>query len=286
MALDPLEPFDPGTASAPPPATNLTAQAGVAAAPEEPLIFAGWTSYGDQTGGDYRETGGVTPPKMPTWLTIGQFMSRFDNSDREEFLQIRNLMIAAGIVPPGADSFSVRNAFESLLGNVAMMSAQGVKMSPMGYVKNLIRMNGIDPSEVGSGENYGLDPDDQPFTGTKTQVSRSISDVPEGEAWAMLQSNLSRMLGRDPSDQEVRDFAFRMNQLAAENPAITKTIGKFKDGELVSTTTKQVDSGFTERDLQREAYETAQNDPIYAEYQAATTYFNAAQQALGAIGQT
>ena len=128
--------------------------------------------------------------------------------------------------------------------------------------------------------NGGEDPDN--FTHVST--SKSVQDISEGEAWSTLQSNLSRMLGRDPSDQEVRDFTHRMNTLAARNPAISKTISTYKDGRLTNSTTKEVESGFTADDMAMTAYENAQSDPEYGAFQAATTYYNSAIQALGAIG--
>lgn len=121
--------------------------------------------------------------------------------------------------------------------------------------------------------------------GSRTTVNKSVAHITEGEAWTSLQQTLSNMLGHDPSDQEVRDFAYRMNQLAAENPAISKTITQYKAGEAVSSSTN-TEGGFGAADVAQEAYEKAQNDPEYAEYQSATTYYNAALSALGAIGQT
>lgn len=124
--------------------------------------------------------------------------------------------------------------------------------------------------------------DDENFTHVST--SKTVQDISEGEAWATLQSNLSRMLGRDPSDQEVRDFTHRMGQLAARNPAISKTISTYKDGRLTNSTTREVDSGFTADDMMKNAYDTAQADPEYGAFAAASTYYNAAVSALGAIG--
>ena len=128
--------------------------------------------------------------------------------------------------------------------------------------------------------NGGEDPDN--FTHVST--SKSVQDISEGEAWSTLQSNLSRMLGRDPSDQEVRDFTHRMNSLAARNPAISKTISTYKDGRLTNSTTREVESGFTADDMVMDAYESAQSNPEYGAYQAASTYFNSAMSAMGAIG--
>lgn len=140
----------------------------------------------------------------------------------------------------------------------------------------------LDLIEREDGVANGGPEDDENFT--STSIHKSIQDISEGEAWSTLQSNLSRMLGRDPSDQEVRDFTHRMNSLAARNPAISKTISTYKDGRLTNSTTNEVDSGFTADDMAMNAYENAQADPEYGAFQAGATYFNAAMSALGAIG--
>lgn len=123
----------------------------------------------------------------------------------------------------------------------------------------------------------------QPFTGNKTTTSRSVSELSDGQAWSVIQSTLQRMLGRDPSDEELRNFTYRMGQAAAHNPSITKTISHYKEGELTGTNS-HTSGGFTMDDAMQAAYNKAQNNPDYAEYQAATTYFNAALSALGPIG--
>ena len=120
-------------------------------------------------------------------------------------------------------------------------------------------------------------------SGTRTSTSKSIAHVTEGEAWSSLQQTLSQMLGHDPSDQEVRDFTYRMNQLAAANPSISKTIAKYKAGDVTSSSTT-TEGGFSGADVAQAAYQKAQGDPDYAEFQAGTTYYNAALSALGAIG--
>lgn len=121
------------------------------------------------------------------------------------------------------------------------------------------------------------------FSGTYSQTQKTINEISQGDAWASLRQTVSNMLGRDPEDQEVRDFAYRMNNLAARNPSIAKTTASYQDGRMVSATTRS-NPGFTANDVARGAYDEAQDDPDYAEYQSATTYFNSALAALGAIG--
>lgn len=121
------------------------------------------------------------------------------------------------------------------------------------------------------------------FTGTHSSVQKTVSEISQGDAWASLRQTTQQLLGHDPSDQEVRDFAYRMNSLAARNPTISKTTGTYADGALTNSTTK-TSGGFTANDVQQHAYDDAQNDPDYAEFQSASTYFNAALSALGEIG--
>lgn len=121
-------------------------------------------------------------------------------------------------------------------------------------------------------------------TGKVKSVHKTISDISEGDAWQAMRSTMQQLLGRDPSDDELRDFTHRMNILSAQNPSISTTITDYGDGSGDVSATTRTKSGFTAGDLAKAAYDDAQDDEGYAEYQAATTYFNAAQQALGQIG--
>lgn len=272
------DPFDPGVvpaAPAPAPAATNMFSGGAGAPSQEPMVFVGYQDY-------TRYNAGRDEPvtdKRPRFMPISQFIAGMSSMDREEFLKLRNLLIAAGVVGTTASFLDVEAAMEQIAVRTATSSS---RMSPLGYVKNLARMNGFDPGEIGSDPDFGGESQDL-FTGKQTQTSRSISEITEGQAWASIQGTLQQMLGRDPTDQELRDFTYRMNRMAADNPTITRTIQQYKDGELDSTTSR-TRGGFTAADMAQEAYDQAQNDPEYAEFQAATTYFSALQSALGAIG--
>lgn len=116
-----------------------------------------------------------------------------------------------------------------------------------------------------------------------TQTSRSVATITHGDGWSALQNTLSRMLGRDPTDEETRDFVGRMNYLAAKNPTIT-TSTTSGIGSAHQSTSSHTKSGFNSNDVLENAYSDAQANKDYAEYQSATTYYNAALSALGAIG--
>jgi hypothetical protein len=213
----------------------------------------------------------------PSELTKAQTVTRALNQpylwDEEELDSAMKRMQDAGLDVKSFDD--VNSVWQSLVERAAktFTISEGEKKVTPWDVLDLIERE----DEAANG---GEDPEN--FTHVST--SKSIQDITEGEAWSVLQSNLSRMLGRDPSDQEVRDFTHRMNTLAARNPAISKTISTYKDGRLTNSTTREVESGFTADDMMMDSYEQAQANPEYGAFQAASTYYNAAVSALGAIG--
>lgn len=203
-------------------------------------------------------------------LTLQQASNLPYTWDEEEVSEAMEKMKAAGMT---VDSFdSLVDNWGALVYRAAMtysLSEGKRKVSPW----DVLDLYKDESKRLGTG----------PFTGDKTMVSRNVTEITEGEAWSNIQSTLSQMLGRDPSDQETRDFTYRMNKLAARNPSISKTVTSYKAGEATGSST-HTDPGFTNADMAKEAYDTAQADPDYAEYQSATTYFNATLSALGPIG--
>jgi hypothetical protein len=235
--------------------------------PENPTQFD--TPQGLREGNDATAAGELTKAQ-----TVTRALNQPYLWDEEELDSAMKRMQDAGLDVKSFDD--VNSVWESLVERAAktFTISEGEKKVTPWDVLDLIERE----DEVANGSAI----DDENFTHTST--SKSIQDISEGEAWATLQSNLSRMLGRDPSDQEVRDFTHRMNGLAARNPSISRTVSTYKDGRLSNSTTREVDSGFTADDMAMTSYEDAQANPEYGAFQAATTYYNSAVSALGAIG--
>lgn len=208
-------------------------------------------------------------------MTVLQAKNMPVNWDEDEMAEAIKKMRAAGLDVTTFEQ--VNAAWGSLVDRAALTYAASNgerKLTPWDALelrKSEAAAAGIDLSAQG------------PFTGNKTQVQRSVSEVSEGEAWSVMQRTVSEMLGRDPSDDELRDFTYRMNGMAAKNPSISKTVTSYKNGDPTSSST-HTDPGFTSADMAQNAYEDAQDDTDYAEYQSASTYFNAALSALGPIG--
>lgn len=305
MADNDLPVFDPGVASGY--STNLLGTAGQAAPEAEPQIFVGYKRVATPFDPDLRigpggqggqETGST---RQEILLTPTQLLSAFDKFDREDFLKFRNLFIAAGIVSAGADPLTVRSAYAALLSDVADMATKGIRVSPMGYVKNLIRMNGLDPSKVGAKENYDPLAEKEDPLEPWTKTSKSVYDLDPEDARATLESAITAKLGRAPTAEEIQDFINAAQHAAQKNPTtMTATFtpgGTDMTGESTSQTTSggvttqlsangttviTENQGFSAEDVARMAEKRAMAAPDYAGYQAVSTYFPALMQMLGA----
>lgn len=240
-------------------------------------------------GDPLRTSGG----KTPILLTRTQLLSAFDQFSRKDYLRFRNLFIAAGLVSPEADAPTVRSAYASLLGEAEDMQAGGAMVSPMTLVKNLIRMNGLDPKKIGADEDYMKAVTDS--AKPQSQSTTTVYDLAPEDAKSILEQAIEQKLGRAPTPEEVEDFIAAAQTRAENNP--TRVTQKFipgqaggegdevtvqrEGGQVVGTTVTNVNEGFDEADVARMAEETAEAAPDYASYQAVSQYFPALVQALG-----
>jgi hypothetical protein len=128
------------------------------------------------------------------------------------------------------------------------------------------------------------------FTGQRTtDVTKTVNDLDKGAVWSKISDAMTQLMGRAPTDRELRDFSYRMNQMAAADPQITKTITDYQNGVRQGSQSEIVQAGFSpstslmKEDLQQQATNYAKAQPDYGAYQAAVPLYNAAIQAVGAI---
>ena len=213
-------------------------------------------------------------------LTIQQAVNLPYGWDSKKVAETIKKMNKAGLNVSGFDDMV--NVWGNLVARASMMYAYSEgqnKVTPWD-VLSMYGKEGVAAGLIGKDGSQI-----SPLAGTThTSITKTVSDITQGDAWSALQGTLSQLLGRDPTDRETRDFAYRMNSLAAKNPTISKSVTHY-DQNGDPTTNTSTKGGFSAQDMAQSAYEQAQQDPNYAEYQSATTYYNAALQALSAIGQ-
>lgn len=97
----------------------------------------------------------------------------------------------------------------------------------------------------------------------------------------MVNSQLTNLLGRRATDDEVDEFVGTLNSYERDNPTVQKTTDTYKEGELVDS--KNVSrGGVSDSDVNGMIEEDAMALPEYGAYQAATTYYDAFRAAIGA----
>jgi len=213
----------------------------------------------------------VTRYKNKYNTVLGQLQS-FDSFTHKQFLQLRNMMAAAGFVSPDAAPVETRSAYAAMLVN---MSQEGIALTPQDYLKNLIRMSGKNPNNLGgSGKRKKW---------KQVNTQRTIYELDSTDAKQMMTQAMQQYLGRDPTKEEIADFRNAINTEAEDDPSVTRSTTKYRKGGLRSTTTREVlDSGFDENDAAQAAIDEAKESPGYGEYQAVSTYFPVVESLLNA----
>lgn len=113
-------------------------------------------------------------------------------------------------------------------------------------------------------------------------VATSVEEVSDGDAWAMLTSVAAGALGREPTHEEVRRFAYRANRIAAENPTTVTTTSRTNPETGRTRTNSETEQGFSSNDLAHMAEDEFEDTPE-AYQQASATYAGALISALDSV---
>lgn len=119
------------------------------------------------------------------------------------------------------------------------------------------------------------------FTGAKTQTDKSVDLTDPATAQAMVHDILSAQLGRRARPEEVSAFTAVLNNAERANPVTTTSTTNYVEDEAVSQSSTS-SGGLSAAGGQELLTQQAMAKPEYGAYQAATTYFNVLQQAIGA----
>jgi hypothetical protein len=116
---------------------------------------------------------------------------------------------------------------------------------------------------------------------TTTSVEKSFTEVDDLDARAAAEDAYSALLGRAPKGKEASAIHAALQAYAQSHPSIVKRTVT-DDGEGNVTAKTRTSGGMSAAAASQLVEDEVKGRPGYGEYQAATTYFNALQQALGA----
>jgi len=158
-------------------------------------------------------------------------------------------------------------------------------MSPMdllaGYVKansnggNWVKQGDFEVNPL-TGERRYVGPQFKTTTATNTNLTDPAT------ARAIATQLFQQLLGRDPGKGDISSFASALAQSEIQNPSQTTTTTQYDKTTGDATNTSSVNvGGMTDQGRAQLAQDQIKKKPEYANVQAATTYMNALQQAVG-----
>ena len=231
---------------------------------------------GKFTQGGRFTVGGPSPTDLS--ITADVAMSAFLDMDPQERNEFKDKALKSGLLRMGEDGYvsdaEVFSAWQKATGAAADYNATKGKdkwISPWEAVDRL----GISGA---AGKNGGYDPF-KPRTTTQTTKRDFTSGSGLGNIMGTMREIFRSEMGREPTEDEVKVYAAITQKAYDANPEVqksTSTTGPDGNTSVVQSASGGIDVGETLLDQVR-------NDPERDAFQAGSTYFEAAMQALGAI---
>lgn len=221
-----------------------------------PVLTARGKSYGPVAGRAGGSPGDKTEKQSDAILKIYK-----DDAFRSK---IADQMIAAGLIAPtqSNDLGAIADAWAKVVGQAAQFYQAGNARTP----EEVIGMINVQKKAKAAAV-----PTVQTFDSTEAQT---FTDAP-----TQIRGVLQKMLGRDPSPEEMQSYQAGLTSAAQANPTTSHTVlNTDAQGNQVSNTTKG--GGIDPTEV---LGQLSQADPEYGAYQASTTYMDALKSAIGAF---
>jgi hypothetical protein len=218
------------------------------------------------------EEGGPVAGDVPDTTTVGAAVNQPYLWDEDKVHDVMVKMRKSGLKV---------DTFEDMVGAWQMLVTRASRAFTLSHGKK--EVTPWDVLSTVKKENVDAGLLDKDGNVVQTQVQKSVADISDADAWATLRTSMTAMLGRKPTDQEVTDFASTLNARAAKDPSVTTTTTTTNSDTGNSTSESNTEGGFTSNDAQRAAIDQLEGTDEFAQYQSATTYFNALNAALGEV---
>lgn len=233
------------------------------------------------------KSGVLKPVQEPDQVKpLSQALGEFYRWTDQERAQWGSYLAQIGFIDPeDADDYTtLLKAWQEVVQEGANFTAAGKKADPWAVARILAGTDN-DPGNPGGGRTRAGR--ERGFTGSRTATStNSQVDLTDPEtAKALVNSTLSKFLGRNASDEEINAFTATLNAAERANPAqaVTTTTDTFDDGvQTGSTSSTTTSGGLSAAGKAQTVEDSAMALPDYGAYQAATTYMNAFMNAIQA----
>lgn len=207
--------------------------------------------------------------RMPVSQAVMDIYSWTD----EERSQWGKRLYGAGIIQDPHDWDGMLKTWEYAVKNTAGFNAGGKpNMTPWKFI-DILESRGAFDKDLEARKRA---------TTPRTSTSTSIQAIPDkSDAEAAIKTLFKEQLGRDPEDGELDRYTSMMLSKMRANPGSSTTVSTTDPVTGNSTSRSTSKAGFNPSGMLEDK---VKSDPEWGAYQAATTYFNALQGAIGAPG--
>lgn len=249
-------------------------------------VFMGFTSAKGNT--NFMSESGAANQQLnkraPSWWSLDGATNQYFNWTQKQRDDFRAKGLLSGLLTQGAGDMEAFSLWQSLVKQASLYGAQKQEVGPLdllsGYVKSnssggWIKSGDFETNPV-TGEKRYIGPQFK----TTTQTNADLSDP--ATARALATQVFQQLLGRDPGQGEISTYAQALSQSEMQNPSTATTTTQYDmttgDASGSSTVTT---GGMTDAERAQLAEDRVKGGKEYGATQAATTYMNALQSAVG-----
>lgn len=183
-----------------------------------------------------------------------------------------DLLVKNGVLKPGDYNFAdLVQMWQGAVEESGKFYAAGKKITPQKYVEMYAGAYGRGGQQGGGAVSQAR---------TVSRTDSSVQDFSDLDARAMANEVGQNLLGENPDPKFSAALEAALDAYATNNPQITNSTSRYNSrGDLVSSSSKSR-GGVNGGEARQIAEDRARANPDYAEYQSATTYYNALLQGI------
>lgn len=219
------------------------------------------------------------------WMSLDEATASYylwTPKQRDDF---RAKALVGGLLQKGDGDLEAGALWAKLAKQASFYGAQSNPVSPMDLLAGYVKSNSNGNNWVKQGD-FEVNPltGERRYVGPqfKTTTAAATNLTDPATARAIATQLFQQLLGRDPGPGEVSNFATALSQSEIQNPSQTTTTTQYDmtTGDATNTSSVNV-GGMTDQGRAELAQDQIKKKPEYANVQAATTYMNALNQAVG-----
>lgn len=222
--------------------------------------------------------------QVPHWMTADDATNQYFNWSQKARDDFRAKGLLSGLLTQGAGDLEAYSLWSSLVKQASLYGAQDQQVGPLDILSGYVKGNAAG-GWVKQG-NFEVNPvtGEKRYAGPqfKTTSQQQVDLTDPATARAVATKVFQDLLGRDPNQGEISAYASALSSSEAQNPSTAVTTTQYDMSTGDPTNTSTVTSGGLSADAQAQiAADKIKSGKEYGATQAATTYMNALQSAVG-----